>query len=188
MSADRFSNWLRPAIFVGVNLIGLLSLYLVAIDPIVTFLQDRHQEIDRKAQTFVRMASLLERQQLISSVADESEIVSTQPFLQGETPSMLNADLLAKLRQLGERHRISFNSVASQPQRKWLGHVLVGARVEFVASSLQASELLAEIESSLPFLFVHSARLSAAQKPDGGEETVAVALEIYGATRWRENS
>jgi hypothetical protein len=177
----------RPVIFLGANLVLLLIVYFIAVDPVVTFMQERHHEIDRKAQAFVRMASLIERQQSISSGVDEPAGVSTQPFLQGETPSILNADLLAKLRQSAERHHVSFISVASQPHRKWLGHVLVGARVEFVASSRQTTELLTEIEASLPFLFVHSARLAASPKPDGGEEVVAVALEIYGATRWREN-
>jgi hypothetical protein len=77
--------------------------------------------------------------------------------------------------------------VASLPQQKWLGQMLVSARVEFVASSLKASELLTEIESGLPFLFIHSAKLSASPRSEGGEETVAVALEVYGATRWRDN-
>ena len=187
MSTDRMGRLRRPAIFLGVNLSVLLIVYFVAVDPVMTFMQERQLEIDRKAQAFVRMASLLERQQLISSGVDEPAGVSTQPFLHGETPSMLNADLLAKLRQSAERHHVSFNSVASQPPRKWLGHVLVGARVEFVASSRQTTELLTEIEAGLPFLFLHSARLAASPKPDGGEEMVAVALEIYGATRWREN-
>jgi hypothetical protein len=82
---------------------------------------------------------------------------------------------------------VSFNSVASLPQRKWLGQTLVSARVEFVASSLKTSELLTEIETGLPFLFIHSAKLSAPSRSEGGEETVAVALEVYGATQWRDN-
>jgi hypothetical protein len=186
MNAKVFDRFRRPAVFIAVNLLAAAGAYAIAVDPIVTVIQERHQQIDQKAQAFVRMASLVEREQLIENVAKESDEVLKRSFLQGESSTMLNADLLSRLRQSADRHQVSFNSVASLPQRNWHNQVLASARVEFVASSLKASELLADLEAGQPFLFIHSAKLTAAASQDGGEETVAVALEVYGATRWHE--
>lgn len=187
MSTIDIATLRRSTVFLAVNALVLAAIYLIAVEPAITTVQDRYQFIEQKAQTFVRMASMVERRQMIDDVARDSDELLRQSFVQGDTLTMLNADLLAQLRRSADRYQIAFNSVASLPQRKWLSQMMVSARVEFVASSLRTSAFLNEIETALPFLFIHSAKLTALPKQDGGEEIVTVALEVYGATRWQDN-
>ncbi|MCC6890686.1 MAG: hypothetical protein IT536_19350 [Hyphomicrobiales bacterium] len=183
---STFEDRRQPSVlFFGTSALALLLFYLVAVGPFMDLMADQRERIDRVATKALRMDALIERKAAIASMDSASAVRSTEAFLQGDGLSQLNANMLAKLRQVAESHEIVFNSMASQPQRTWNGAVFVGARVEFTATSLQASRFMSALESGTPFLFIHAAKLSAVARPQEPEETVAATLEIYGATRWR---
>jgi hypothetical protein len=187
MNTTGHYDWRRFSVFAGANLAAVGILASVAIMPIIDQLQDQRQRIDQATAGLDRMTSLIERKGDIEARSRTAAVWLSKPFLHGETLNGLSTELLARLRHLADQHRIVFNSLASQPARSAGGFHFVGARVEFAASSAQASRILAAMESELPFLYLHAVKLSAVQPSASGEEMVAVTLEVYGATRWRKS-
>jgi hypothetical protein len=187
MIAARRYDWRRFSVFVGANLAALGVLASFAILPFIELLQDQRQRIDQAMAGLHRMTSVLDRKEQIATRTETEGVWLSKPFLQGETLNVLNTELLSRLRRLADQHRIVFNSLASQPSRSAGGFHYVGARVEFSASSAQASGILSAMENEPPFLYLYNVKLSAVQPSAAGEEMVAVTLEVYGATRWRKS-
>lgn len=186
MTIQSASRWRRGFAFLAANALLLAGVYFVLLGPLIDIWADQQRQIERRSAMLARMNSLLERKPLIASQAGAAQQWTSGSFLQGETLTQLNSDFLARLRQLAERHQISFSSLASRPPRAWRGYEFVGAQIEFTAPSARASAVLAEIDHGLPLMFVHSARLSAPARGGTGEEAISASLEIYGATQWRK--
>ena len=177
-------NWGRSIVFIGGNAAVLAALYALLLSPARDLLQDQQSRIEQAGPRLEQARSSRARNDAVSAL-DPAAISSVALwFLQGETASLLNADLLTRLRQVAENHGVSFTSVAALPEREWLGRQLIGARVEFSATNRRVAEVLSAIEHGRSFLFIRRAQLSAASEKEASDGTIIANIEVYGVTGW----
>jgi hypothetical protein len=182
---DVGKGWLRSIIFLGVNGLLVALVHLLLVVPAANLLQDQRQRIEQGTLALEQARSVIARNEAISSVSPADIEAAAQRFIQGNRESLLDVDLLHRLRQLAEGQGVSFRSITPLPPREWLARRLVGARIEFAAPAEQAAAFLSSIEQGPSLLFIHQAALS----PDreGGTDTIALILEVYGVAQWSES-
>jgi hypothetical protein len=182
---DVGKGWLRSTIFLGANGVLVALVYLLLVVPAVDLLQDQRWRIEQGTLALEQARSVIARNEAISSVSPADVEAAAQRFIQGNRESLLDVDLLRRLRQLAGEQGVSFRSITPLPPREWLARRLVGARIEFAAPAGQAAAFLMSIEHGPSLLFIHQAALS----PDreGGTDTLALTLEVYGVAQWSES-
>jgi hypothetical protein len=177
-------GWGRFGAFLGGNALALAALYLLLFCPVRDFLADQQSRIEQIGPRLDQARSTLARNRALSSLDAAELSAGTQRFMQGESNSLLNADLLTRLRQLGEQHGATFSSVTTLPEREWRGRKLVGAKLEFAGKTRQVADLVAAIENGRSYLFVTRAQLSASADQDAIGGTITASLDIYGVSGW----
>lgn len=105
-------------------------------------------------------------------------------FIQGETPSIQAANLIALLKVVGDRHAVTFTSVSILPTRDWQGRTLIGARVEFTANNDRVAGVVRAIEQGQAPLFIPRANLRATGDHLSQADEIAANLDVYGLARW----
>jgi hypothetical protein len=176
--------WFRPIAFVTANAAAVLLLCLAVVAPAIDFLQDQRRMIEQGALTLERTRAAIARNEAVSAIAPVQIEAAAQRFVRGDGEGLQNADLLGRLRQAAEEHGVSLGSAATLPPRTWSDRRLVGARVDFVAPTERAARFLSSLEYGPALIFIDRATLS----PDreGGEDTIAGTVEVYGVTQWPE--
>jgi hypothetical protein len=180
---DKLAGWGRFCLFIGANILALAALYLVLFRPAWDFVADQRARIEDIGPRLEQARASLDRGRAVLSLDPELSSAAER-FVQGETLSIRNADLLTRLRKLGEEHGLSFSSVATLPERDWQGRKLVGARVEFSGTTRRVADLVLAVESGRSYLFISRAQLSPSSERDGTADTIGANLEIYGVSTW----
>ncbi|WP_132254001.1 type II secretion system protein GspM [Methylobacterium segetis] len=182
---------LRFAVFLGCNALALLLVSGLILSPALGLLSDQQEAIARMEPRLEQARSAIARAAALSEQDPATLQDLAQRFVQGETESLLQADLLLRLREIAESHGVAFASVASLPEREAMGRRVVGARIEFQASDHRAAALLSSLERGPAFLFIRNAQLSAAGAQlsasgaeEPGEDAVSVSVEVYGVAGW----
>jgi hypothetical protein len=172
----------RPAVFIAANGAAALVLGLALIRPGIDFLQDQRRRIEQGALALERVRSTIARNEAASAIGPEQIEAAARRFIQGNSEGLQNADLLGRLRQTADEQGVSLGSATTLPPRQWAERRLVGARVEFNASTERAARVLADLEYGPALLFVERAKLS--PNPEEGDDSVAVTVEVYGVAQW----
>lgn len=180
-------SWLRFTAFIAANALVVAGVYILAVEPAIGTLRERESQIEQSALRLDRLNSALQRKQSIVRLDPVDVEMAARRFLQGTSESLATSDLLTRLRQVADDHAVSFSSVTALPSRSWSGRQLVGARIEFAAATPRAAEVLAGIEEGVPFLFVHSVKLSALVGAESTRDRLGVIIEVYGVTRWSDS-
>jgi hypothetical protein len=180
----RAGPWLRFALFLGANGLGLILLAALAITSGAELLQEQRKRIDASLSIIERAALVKDKEASLSSVDPADIQAASRLFLYGKTTSLLSAELLSRLRSAGDKHGIAFSSVSTLPEREWQGRRFVGVRVEFSAATQQAADFLLAIEDGAPFLVSSETRLSGVSERTGAYEDVTAVVDVYGAARW----
>ena len=177
------AQWARLTVFLAANGIALAALYFAVLDPALGFLADQRHQIEAGLMRLEQAAAMAERDRLAATL-DPAEVErAAERFIQGHDEGLLVADLLTRLRRVGEEEGVSFVSVAALPPREWHGRSLVGARVEVTASTVRMAMLLSAIESGQTLLFINRAKLSA-QSEERSDDTVTAVFDVYGIPQW----
>jgi hypothetical protein len=177
-------GWGRFGVFLGGNALALAALYLLLFSPVRDFLADQQSRIEQIGPRLEQARSTLARNQALASLDAAELSAGTQRFIQGDSVSLLNADLLTRLRHLGDQHGVSFSSVTTLSQREWRGRKLVGAKIEFSGKTREIAEFVAATENGRSYLFITRAQLSPLADRDSFGGTMTANLEIYGVSGW----
>jgi hypothetical protein len=95
-------TWSRFIAFVAANGLALVCVYLLVIEPALGLLTRQRDEIEQRTRVLEQVRSVIARNRMIASI-DPSQIeAAAQRFLQGDSESLLSADLLRRLRQAAE--------------------------------------------------------------------------------------
>jgi hypothetical protein len=181
-------TWSRFIAFVAANGLALVCVYLLVIEPALGLLTRQRDEIEQRTRVLEQVRSVIARNRMIASI-DPSQIeAAAQRFLQGDSESLLSADLLRRLRQAAEEQGMALSSVSLLPPREWFDRRLVGARIEFSGPTKNVANVLSSIEHSPSLFFINNAKLSQARSPEGAaaDDAVSAVIEVYGVTRWQE--
>src|SRR4051812_17728721 len=92
-------GWTRLGAFLGGNALALAALYMLLFSPVRDFLADQQSRIEQIAPRLDQAKSTLARNQAVAALAPAELSAGTQRFIQGDSLSLLNADLLTRLRQ-----------------------------------------------------------------------------------------
>jgi hypothetical protein len=184
----RLKTWCRFTAFMTMNGLVLGGIYFFVIGPCLELLSDQQALIEKRTQTLEQVKSVIARNRLIASIDPGQIEAASSRFLQGDSESLLSANLLKRLRQIAEAKGVSLSSVAMLPAREWFDRRLVGTRVEFSGSTQDVAGVLSAIEHGASLFFINHAKLSQVKGTDDGaaDDAVAVTIEVYGATQWPE--
>ncbi|MER2263859.1 type II secretion system protein GspM [Methylobacterium oxalidis] len=180
----RAGSTLRFLAFLGCNALALLLVSGLILSPALGLLSDQQEAIARMGPRLEQARSAIARDAALSEQDPAAIRDVAHRFVQGESESLLQADLLLRLREIAESHGVSFTSVAGLPEREAMGRRAVGARIEFQASDHRVAALLSSLERGPAFLFIRRAQLSAAGSEELGEDAVTASVEVYGVTGW----
>ena len=183
MMGGQAGKWVRLAGFVGLNGLALALVAIAAAEPLVTMLSQQRQRIELGVVRLARAEAARARGEAVAALDPELVERALTRFLQGDSSSLLNADLLTRLRQAAETDGISLTSVTSLPDRLWLGRKLVGARIELTGATGKVAALMSRIEDGRSLLFILRAKLSPAGET-GARDDVTASLDVFGVTRW----
>jgi hypothetical protein len=176
-------KWGRFGLFLGANALAVVGLGLIVAEPGIELLREQRARIEQGSARLDQAQSLIAREALMAAIEPAEIEQASQRFVQGESGSLANADLLTRLRQAGEQKGVSFTSVTTLPPRERSGRQFAGARIEFAAPTRRTAELLSHIEDGQSFLFITRAKLSAAVESDAADGVVVAMVDVYGATR-----
>jgi hypothetical protein len=176
-------KWGRFGLFLGANALAVAGLGVLVAEPAIELLREQRARIEQGSTRLDQAQALMAREAALAAIEPAEIEQASQRFVQGDSASLANADLLTKLRQAGEQKGVSFSSVTTLPPRERFGRQFAGARIEFSAPTRRAAELLSHIEDGPSFLFIARAKLSAAVESDAADGVVVAMVDVYGATR-----
>jgi hypothetical protein len=187
--AASLKAWSRFIAFIAANGLALVCVYLLVIEPSLGLLTRQKDEIEQRTRNLEQVRSVIARNRTIASIDPGQIEAAAQRFLQGDSESLLSADLLRRLRQAAEEQSMALNSVALLPPREWFDRRLVGARIEFSGPTKNVVNVLSSIEHGSSLFFINNAKLSQARSPDGAaaDDAVSAVIEVYGVARWPES-
>lgn len=177
-------SWVRPTVFLAAHTLVALLLALIVIVPSVGFLQDQRHRIEQTSLDLERANSALSRNGAVAALTPEQIAVAANRYIQGDSEGLQNADLLGRLHRAAQEQSVILRSATPLAPREWNDRRLVGARIEFTASTEKVARFIAGLEDGAALLFIEQASLSS--DVDEGTDTLAVVIEIYGVARWTE--
>lgn len=178
------TQWIRFGCFLAAHGLVLAALYVAIAEPALGILADQQRRIEAGTTRLEQAAAAADRNALVAALDPVDIEQATQRFILGENDGLRNADLLTRLRQAADLHGIRYASAATLPPRDWNGRALVGARIEFTASTEQAARFLSDIEGGSSLLFIGRAKLSAQTDGRSDSENVTAQIDVYGVPEW----
>jgi hypothetical protein len=178
--AGRLTTGSRRFAFLAAHAGAAAGVWIFVVAPGLGLLEEQRRGIERTAAALEQASAVLARQDRLAASPVPAD-GDADRFLNGGSASLIEADLITRLRQAAEPSAVTFNSAAPLPPLSWSGRTLTGAQVEFTASTQQAAEILSRVEDGRSFLFIRRARLMAASDSESG--SAGVLLEVYGAAR-----
>lgn len=167
----------RRLIFFGLNAAIALTVCFAILGPIASHFAERNDDMLDSAAQLAQ----------IHRVADEAAKLAqtstsgVDPYLPIAEERVASADLQANLQALAGAKGLAVQAVRGLPGRQagqWRA-VRVGLEVEGAAAAVR--ELVAAIETQIPFLFV--TELSLRTLSDGDDSRMRVSLIVEGALR-----
>lgn len=176
-------GWTRLTLFLAANVAALVLLAYLVVSLGQSVLVDQRRRITL-ATGRLALARAIASRHAASNALDPADIDgAAMRFLQGETASIQTADLLMRLKSLGDRNAVTLTSVSTMTGMEWRGRSLVGARIEFTASNERVASVIQSIEQGQPLLFIRRAQLQAAGDRVSDVDVIAANLEVYGLPR-----
>jgi general secretion pathway protein M len=151
---------MRRAIFIAGNLAALLLLYLVLIEPVLRFLDDRSEQLQQRQTTLARYEFVSGQESSVKSFAAQiAESNARGELIAGESAGIVNANLQARLKALAEAANVTVRSIQMLPAKTLRGATLVGARLDVTAPLEPLHALARALEGETPLLFVTAATM-----------------------------
>jgi hypothetical protein len=152
----------RRAIFAGVNLLALVALYLVFIEPARRMIANGAEGIAEKRQTLARYEAVASHEEQIQDYARQiAETNGRGELFDGDSEGVINANLQARLKSVAEQANVTVRSIQILPQKQFRGVSLVGARLDVSGSYDNLHALARALEGDPPLLIITAATLRA---------------------------
>jgi hypothetical protein len=184
MAAAARPQSVRRAIFFGVNALIVLVVYLLAIEPLRQFLDDRAAAIAERRGALAGYEAIAAQEAMVKDYARQVEESNARgELLTGESEGVVNANLQARLKALAEEAGATVMSLQALPAKVVNGESLVGARLD-VSGSLPALHKLARsLEADPPLLLVLTAAVRktavwTAQTPS--DHSLEAQFDVFG--------
>jgi hypothetical protein len=175
------ARWPRLAIFLTLNGLAVLAFGLLAVEPVFELLRTQRARIDAATVLLRQAAVAAERSRTLEALEPAAVEEAATRLIRGDSVSLLQADLLTRLRRIGEEQGVAFTRVLPLAPRKWHHRTLVGARIEFTGTTEQAAAILMTIEHGATLLFVQGAKFASADMGEGNSpQQVEAVIEVYG--------
>lgn len=184
MSPPAVTQWLRFGIFLGANLAVAAAVLMTLAGPAMDLLADQRRQLDAGILRLQQATAAANRSEQIANIDPAVVDRAFQRFLQGESESLLAADLQTRLRERATASGLSFSSIATLPPRDWNGYHLIGTRIELSGPSEAVARFMSSLEGGSSLLFVQRAKLSMQGQAEADAAAVSVSMDIYGATLW----
>jgi general secretion pathway protein M len=187
----------RRAIFIAGNVAALLFLYLLFIEPVRRYLDDRSEQLQQRQATLARYEFVSSQEASVKAFAAQvAESNARGELIAGESAGIVNANLQARLKALAEAANVTVRSIQMLPAKTLRGATLVGARLD-VAAPLEAMHALARaLEGDTPLLFVTAATMRGQTAFWGinplaspqSDATLEAQFDVYGGSLTKERS
>ncbi|GGI33730.1 type II secretion system protein GspM [Bradyrhizobium guangdongense] len=167
----------RRLIFFGLNGAIALAVCFTILAPIASHFAERNEDILDSAAQLAQIRGIAEEAAKLA----RSSTPDLDPYLPGAEERVASADLQANLQALAGAKGLAVQVVRGLPGREagqWRA-VPVGLEVEGAAAALR--ELVAAIETQMPFLFITD--LSLRTLADGDDSRMRANLTVEGALR-----
>ncbi|CCJ06974.1 type II secretion system protein GspM [Methylocystis sp. SC2] len=158
--ALRHSRAGRHAAFAGVNLLALLVVYLVLIEPARRIIATGADAIAEREQTLARYQAVVAHEDQIQAYAQQVlDINGRGELFDGDSDGVINANLQARLKTIAEAARVTVRSIQMLPQKPFQGVTLVGARIDVTGAHDRIHALARALEGEPPLLVITSATI-----------------------------
>lgn len=187
MAKDR-TFLMRRGLFVGVNLCLLITIYLLAIRPVLSLLSNQADRLARAHAALSHYAAIAAQETAIRSKAIRAGDAATSgSFLQGTSDGAINAGLQARLKTIADQAGARVQSVRALDPGTDRDIRYLGAHLELAGSIAAIYATLQAIEDREPYLFVDTASLRMPATPAGAspaqEPSIEAQFDIYGPVR-----
>lgn len=154
----RYTKTGRRALFAGVNLLALLIVYLLFVEPARRMIADGAQAIADRRQTLARYEAVAAHEAQIQDYARQiSDINAQGELFDGDSDGVIAADLQARLKAIAEAAQVTVRSIQMLPDKPFQGVTLVGARIDVAGSYDNVHALARALEGEPPLLMVTAA-------------------------------
>lgn len=181
---------LRRLVAVGLLAVAGLVVYALGVAPVLGHLAGLQDRLDAERSLLARYdrAVTAAGNSLASDGSGPaSGEARSEYFLSGESASVVAARLQGLVREAGQRHKVSMNSLRDLPPRQLDDLVLIGLEASFEAPLAQLQRLLVDLEGAAPVLFLHELHISSqaagrsAAERGKSEAPLAVRISVYAA-------
>lgn len=150
----------RKILFVGLNLLAVLFIYLVFIAPVHRMIADGAEAIAERRQTLARYEAVVAQEPRIEAYAQQVSNINAQGELfDGDSDGVINANLQARLKLIAETTQVTVRSIQMLPDKNFEGVTLVGARIEVAGSYENVHALARALEGEPPLLMITAASI-----------------------------
>lgn len=158
IEAYRDGLLLRRAIFVAVNLVSGLIVWMLVILPMRNLIVDRDTRIAEQRQTLARLSALAAQAQTVEGLLSQSEAVKDRvEFLRGTNPGVIAADLQTKLTSMVQAAGGRVRSIRTLPAKTDDQIRFIGAQVELSGPIRAITQMVYSVENATPYLFIAGA-------------------------------
>jgi len=167
----------RLAAFVAFNVLFILVIVVFLLAPIVSHFASRSEEISERA------AQLTHFRQMASSAGklNGKSAVAGDPFFPGSEERLVSADLQASLKAMARRSGVELLGIRGLQVAGSRQLRMVNVAVDFVGTASAVRNMIADIESQTPFLFVAAASVQSVNNGEDGP--LRVEMKVQGAMR-----
>lgn len=148
----------RRIVFVGVNLLAMLVVYLIFIAPVHRMIADGAEAIAERRQILARYEAVVAQESRVEAYAQQISNINAQgELLDGDSDGVINANLQARLKLIAESTQVTVRSIQMLPDKVFEGVTLVGARIEVAGSYENVHALARALEGEPPLLLIAAA-------------------------------
>lgn len=150
----------RKILFIGLNLLAVLFIYLIFIAPVHRMIADGAEAIAERRQTLARYEAVVAQEPRIEAYAQQVSNINAQGELfDGDSDGVINANLQARLKLIAETTQVTVRSIQMLPDKNFEGVTLVGARIEVAGSYENVHALARALEGEPPLLLITTASI-----------------------------
>jgi general secretion pathway protein M len=175
----------RRALFIGVNLFGLLLVYLIFIAPARQAISDGDEAIAERQQTLARFEAVATHEAQIQDYARQvAESNGQGELFDGDSDGVISANLQARLKSIAEGAQVTVRSIQMLPDKTLGGVSLVGARLDVAGSYENLHELARALEGAPPLLIITAASLRGQAQlwgpPSTADQDLEAQFDVFG--------
>ena len=184
MTASRvYLLWARRALFVGLNFIAALAIFLLIWSPLQNVFNDRAAFIATQREALARWQAIAARDEDVKVIANHVDANTNQgELIAVANEGIASAELQARLKAMAEGAGAILRSVQSTSVRATTQVKYIGARIDIYGGIRAIHQAVHAIENARPYIFVTGAILKLsplAGSSDGSVEPVIDAqLEV----------